>query len=212
MENRGQGPDRIPELDRSAPIRFCKPPPVARRATVARATPPHGSAPWCSRTWRRPMRWPEKHPAWKRTRDPGGVRTLPVSPGNHRGSMWEKAASVRRNNPGFNTAGQSWRSATADLPPAWPDDRLWGRRPRSQDEPGSMKAVRAPTAATHRRTASATNSGPLSERVQAGINRSVITSMTSVEESLRRTRMARLSRVNSSRTLSMRKSLPSCVR
>ena len=76
-----------------------------------------------------------------------------------------------------------------------------------------MKAVRAPTAAIHRRTASATNSGPLSERIQVGMprrmNRSVNTSMTSIEESLRRTRMARLSRVNSSRTLSMRKALPS---
>ena len=76
-----------------------------------------------------------------------------------------------------------------------------------------MKAVRAPTAAIHRLTASATNSGPLSERIQAGMprrmNRSVSTSMTSVEESFLRTRMARLLRVNSSRTLSMRKALPS---
>ena len=35
--------------------------------------------------------------------------------------------------------------------------------PFSQGEPGSMKAVRAPTAVIHRRTASATNSGPLSD-------------------------------------------------
>ena len=49
-----------------------------------------------------------------------------------------------------------------------------------------MKAVRAPTIAIHCRTASATNSGPLSERIQAGMprrrKRSVSTSMTSVEE------------------------------
>ncbi len=55
-----------------------------------------------------------------------------------------------------------------------------------------MKAVRAPTNAIHRRTASATNSGPLSERIQVGtprkINRSVSVSITSLEESLRRTR------------------------
>ncbi len=79
-----------------------------------------------------------------------------------------------------------------------------------------MKAVRALTAAIHRLTASATNSGPLSERIQVGMprrmNRSVSTSMTSIEESLLRTRMTRLSRVNSSRTLSMRKALPSYVR
>ena len=36
--------------------------------------------------------------------------------------------------------------------------------------------------------------------------------MTSVEESLRLTRIARLSRVNSSRTLSVRKARPSWVR
>ena len=35
----------------------------------------------------------------------------------------------------------------------------------SQGDPGSMKAVRAPTAAIHCRTAPAMNSGPLSERM-----------------------------------------------
>ena len=46
-------------------------------------------------------------------------------------------------------------------------------------------------------------------RMPRRMNRSVSTSMTSIEESLRRTRIARLSRVNSSRTLSIRKALPS---
>ena len=64
--------------------------------------------------------------------------------------------------------------------------------------------------------APATNSGPLSERIQAGIprrmKRSVRTSLTSTEENLRRTRIARLSRVNSSRTLRVRKARPSWIR
>ena len=65
-------------------------------------------------------------------------------------------------------------------------------------------AYRADRRATHApnnnrlRTASAANSGPLSNLTQAGIprrlNKSVRTSMTSVEESLRRTRIARVSR------------------
>ena len=37
--------------------------------------------------------------------------------------------------------------------------------PFSQSEPGSMKAIRAPTAAILIRTAPATDSGPLSERM-----------------------------------------------
>src|SRR5947208_3555592 len=72
------------------------------------------------------------------------------------------------------------------------------------------------TAPIHSRTAVATNSGPLWERMCPGtprrMNRSDSTSMTSMALSLRATRIARLSCVNSSRTLSMRYFLPSWVR
>ena len=58
--------------------------------------------------------------------------------------------------------------------------------------------------------------GLLPERIQAGMprrmKRSVRTSMTSTEESFLRTRIARLSRVSSSRTLRVRKARPSWVR
>ena len=76
--------------------------------------------------------------------------------------------------------------------------------PFSQGEPGSMTAVRDPTAATYRRIAAATNSGPVSDLTKAGtprsMHRSVRTSMTSAEERVLRTRIDRLSRVNLSST------------
>jgi len=60
------------------------------------------------------------------------------------------------------------------------------------------------------------NSGSLSERMCPStprwMNSSARTSMTSIYFSLRRTRIARLSWVNSSITLSIRYFLPSCVR
>ena len=60
------------------------------------------------------------------------------------------------------------------------------------------------------------NSGPLSDLIWAGVPRrmnwSASTSITSVELSVRETRMARHSRVNSSMRLSMRNFLPSYVR
>ena len=65
-------------------------------------------------------------------------------------------------------------------------------------------------------TASAMNSGPLSERIYPGtprsMNNSASISMTSTDLSLRATRMARHSRVNSSTRLSMRCLRPSWVR
>src|ERR687897_861847 len=76
-----------------------------------------------------------------------------------------------------------------------------------------MWGVLAPTAAIHACTALATNSGPLSERMWPGtprtMKRSDSTSMTSVEPSLRATRIARHSWVNSSITFSMRYFRPS---
>jgi len=68
----------------------------------------------------------------------------------------------------------------------------------------------------HALTAVATNFGPLSEQMVAGVpqvmNRSVSTSITSVEPSLRPTRIARHSRLNSSTTLRVRNLRPSRVR
>jgi hypothetical protein len=79
-----------------------------------------------------------------------------------------------------------------------------------------MKAVLAPTAVIHFLTFSATNSGPLSERMNSGgprrMKRSVKASTTSVELSLRSTRIVSASFVNSSMMLSARKILPSWVR
>ena len=70
-----------------------------------------------------------------------------------------------------------------------------------------MSAVRMPTAVMHCCTASAPNSGPLSERMWIGMQRRMNQSMsvlvTSMEESVLRTRKARLLRLNSFRTLSM---------
>src|SRR6056297_2896025 len=71
-----------------------------------------------------------------------------------------------------------------------------------------MKAVLAPTVSIQARTSFATNSGPLSLRTNAGgprrMNRSVSASMTSVEFSLRLTRIVRHSRLNSSRMFNVR--------
>ena len=79
-----------------------------------------------------------------------------------------------------------------------------------------MYAVLAPTPAIQPRTALAANSGPLSERMCAGtpraMNRSAKVSITSVAPSLRATRIASASRVNSSTTHSMRNLRPSRVR
>jgi hypothetical protein len=78
-----------------------------------------------------------------------------------------------------------------------------------------MYAVLAPTAAIQSLTACATNSGPLSDLIKAGtprrINRSVSTLMTSVELSLRSTRIARYSRLCSSRMFNVLKTFPSSV-
>jgi hypothetical protein len=61
----------------------------------------------------------------------------------------------------------------------------------------------------------ATNSGPLSDRMKAGtprmMNKSVSTSTTSVELSLRLTRIARHSRLSSSRMFYVLKTFPSSV-
>ncbi len=79
-----------------------------------------------------------------------------------------------------------------------------------------MKAVLTPRLPSHSRTARAANSGPLSERMCDGVPRASIssarTSSTSDELSLRFTRIASASRVNSSTTQSMRNLRPSCVR
>ena len=79
-----------------------------------------------------------------------------------------------------------------------------------------MWAVLAPTPLIQPFTAVATNSGPLSERMWAGVpramNRSANTSVTSAEPSLRATRIARHSRVNPSTTFSMPILRPSRVR
>src|ERR1700687_5634849 len=79
-----------------------------------------------------------------------------------------------------------------------------------------MYAVFEPTAAIHVCTASAMNSGPLSDRICPGtprsMNSSLRTSITSIDFSLRRTLIAKLSCVNSSTTLSIRYFLPSWLR
>ena len=82
--------------------------------------------------------------------------------------------------------------------------------------PGSMNAVFAPTALIHLRTASATNSGPLSDLMNRGtprrMNRSDSASITSIEFSFLFTRIARHSRVNSSSMFNVLNALPSSVR
>lgn len=79
-----------------------------------------------------------------------------------------------------------------------------------------MNAVLAPTALIQPLTASAMNSGPLSDRIYAGtprnMNRSVSASMTSVEFSFHFTRIARHSRLCSSRMFNVLNALPSSVR
>lgn len=86
---------------------------------------------------------------------------------------------------------------------------LSGRSRPDESGPGPDHAIDL-------RTASATNSSPLSQRIHAGTphrkNSSVGTPSTSIEESFLQTRMARLSRANSPKTLHMRKARLSWVR
>jgi hypothetical protein len=78
-----------------------------------------------------------------------------------------------------------------------------------------MYNVFVPVAASHLRRSWATNSGPLSERMCSGMPRSIMasarTSITFRLLSLRRGRIARHSRVNSSIRFSIRTVLPSWV-
>ena len=88
--------------------------------------------------------------------------------------------------------------------------------PFSQGLPGLMKRVAALTPWSHKRTAPAVNSGPLSDRRCSGTPRSTMRSprhsMTWDERKGRPTRMARHSLVYSSTTVRRRTGLPSLVR
>jgi hypothetical protein len=79
-----------------------------------------------------------------------------------------------------------------------------------------MYAAAAPTPAVQPCAAAATNSGPRPDRTGAGtprrMKRSAGVSITSAEDSLRATRIASASRVNSSTTQSVRNLRPSRVR
>ena len=87
--------------------------------------------------------------------------------------------------------------------------------PFSHGEPGTISVVFDLTALIHAWIALATNSGPLSDRMKAGtprmMNKSVSTSTTSVELSLRLTRVARHSRPSSSRMFNVLETFPSSV-
>ena len=80
--------------------------------------------------------------------------------------------------------------------------------PFSQGEPGSMNSVVTPSSASQSRTALATNSGPLSERMCSGMpysrKRSARIQSTSLAVIRRATEIARHSRVYSSTTVSRR--------